>query len=176
MAPGGDLKGESPPFVLTLEMDGEAFAAFDQLRRKHYAPERNMVPAHVTLFHRLPGDRAREIRLLLAEVARGEKPIEVAVGEAQVLERGVAVFLDSPRLHALREKLAGEWWPWLTDQDCAGFRPHVTIMTTESEAEARRTRESVGRTVLPRRVLGIGLHLWRFRDGPWEHAELFRFR
>jgi 2'-5' RNA ligase len=176
MASAGELRGASAPFVLTLEMDGEAFAAFDALRREHYAPERNLVPAHVTLFHRLPAERAREIRLLLTKLASAERPIDVEVGEAKVLQSGVAIFLDSPRLHALRERLAGEWWPWLEARDQAGFRPHVTIRTTESEAEARRTRESLGRGVLPRRLRGLGLHLWRYRDGPWESDRLFRFR
>ncbi len=177
MASAGDLGGASAPFVLTLEMDGEAFAAFDALRRKHYAPERNLVPAHVTLFHRLPGERAREIKALLRREAAAERSIEVTVGEPRTLQRGVAIFLDSPRLHALRERLAREWWPWLEARDQAGFRPHVTIQTTESEAEARRTKESLGRTALPSHLRGVGLHLWRFRDdGRWEHVELFRFR
>ncbi len=164
------------PFVLTLEMDGEAFAAFEALRRRHYAPERNLVPAHVTLFHRLPGERSREIKALLRVVASAEKPIEVEVGEARALARGVAVFLDAPRLHSLRERLAAEWWLWLEDRDRAGFRPHITIQTTESDAEARRTRKSLSRSTLPRRLRAVGLHLWRYRDGPWEHADLFPFR
>ena len=164
------------PFVLTLEMDGEAFAAFDALRRKFYAPERNLVAAHVTLFHRLPGERAREIKMLLTDVAARERPMEVEVGEAKPIAHGVAIFLNAPRLHALREKLADEWWPWLEDRDRAGFRPHVTIETTESEAEARRTVQSLGRSVLPRRMRAIGLHLWRFSDGRWESDALFRFR
>ncbi len=164
------------PFVLTLEMDGAAFAAFDALRHRHYAPERNFVPAHVTLFHRLPAERAREVKALLRAVAAGEKQIEVEIGEARTLERGVAIFLKSPRLHALREELAAEWWPWLADQDRAGFRPHVTIQTTESEAEARRTLELLRRESIPRRMRGVGLHLWRYRDGPWESEALFRFR
>ena len=129
----------------------------------------------MTLFHRLPAERAREIKALLRAVAAGEKPIEVEVGEARTLERGVAIFLKSPRLHALREELAAEWWPWLADRDRAGFRPHVTIQTTESEAEARRTLESLRRERIPRRMRGVGLHLWRYRDGPWESEALFRF-
>jgi hypothetical protein len=176
MAPGGKLSGAPAPFVLTLEMDGEAFAAFDALRRQHYASERNLVPAHVALFYRLPGERAREIKALLKQEASAEKPIEIEVGEARIIERGVAVFLSSPRLNALRERLQYEWWPWLEAEDKVGFRPHVTIQTTESEAEARRTRDSVRRGLLPRRIRGGGLHLWRYRDGPWEHVELFRFR
>ena len=71
--------------------------------------------------------------------------------------------------------LAREWWPWLDEQDQAGFRPHVTIQTTDSEAEARNTMQAIRAFRLPR-IRGVGLHLWRYRDGPWEHEQLFRFR
>ena len=92
------------------------------------------------------------------------------------MERGVAIFLHSPQLGALREELAREWWPWLGEQDKAGFRPHVTIQTTLDEAEARRTRQAIAATFRPPRIRGVGLHLWRYRDGPWESERLFRFR
>lgn len=176
MAPTGDLGASQSPFVLTLEMDGEAFAALDALRRLYYAPERNLVPAHLTLFYSLPGERAREIKALLAKTAAVQKPIEIAAGEVKAMERGVAIFLRSPQLSALREALAREWWPWLGERDKAGFRPHVTIQTTLNEAEARRTIQAIGATFRPPRIRGIGLHLWRYRDGSWEHEQLFRFR
>jgi 2'-5' RNA ligase len=157
-------------------MDGEAFAGFEALRRRYYAPERNLVPAHVTLFHRLPAERAREIKALLGQVAAGARPIEVTVGEARVLEDGVAIFLHSPRLHALHDDLADEWRPWLVDSDRRGFRPHITIQTTESAAEARRTVQALASERIPRRLRGVGLHLWRYLDGPWRSERLFRFR
>lgn len=176
MASAAGLSGAAAPFVLTLEMDGAAFAAFDALRRQHYAPGRNLVPAHVTLFRSLPGERAREVKALLRQTAAREKPIEVEVGEARALERGVAVFLHSPHLSALRDELAEEWEPWLGDEDRLAFRPHVTIQANVAEAEARRTRDAVRSSPLPRRFRATGLHLWRYRDGPWEDAGLFRFR
>lgn len=175
MAPSGSLTAGPASLVLTLEMDGESFAALDALRRRHYAPERNIVPAHVTLFHQLPSARSRDIKALLAKVALSRKPIEIAAGEPKMLERGVAIFLHSPQLGALREELAREWWPWLDDQDQATFRPHVTIQTTDSEAEAQTTVRAV-RAARPPRIRGVGLHLWRYSDGPWEHEQLFRFR
>ena len=79
-------------------MDGEAFAALDALRRRYYAPERNLVPAHVTLFYRLPGERSREIKALLAQMASAQRPIEIPAGEVRAMERGVAIFLHSPQL------------------------------------------------------------------------------
>ena len=176
MAAAGALAAGVAPLVLTLELDGQSFAAFDALRRRYYAPERNQVPAHVTLFRSLPGERAREIKAFLAILAADEKPLDIGAGEARATERGVAIFLKSARLHALRQTLAAEWRPWLTDQDRAGFRPHVTIMTTESEAEARRTMAEIGATFHIRRIHGVGLHLWRYLDGPWESERVFRFR
>ncbi len=166
----------SGPLILTLELDGEAFAAFDTLRRQFYAPERNQVAAHVTLFHALPGERAREIKALLTRVTAREKPFDIAVGEVKTLASGVAIFLDAPRLHALRDAFVAEWEPWLSDRDHPRFRPHVTIQANVSEAETRRTIAALRASRLPRRVRGIGLHLWRYRGGPWESAKLFRFR
>jgi 2'-5' RNA ligase len=176
MAAGSDLNTGPAPFVLTLEMDGESFARLDDLRRCYTPPERNLVPAHVTLFHRLPGEHAREIKALLAEVAKSEKPMEIAVGEVKAMERGVAVFLQSPQLSALRDALAAEWWPWLSDQDQAGFRPHVTLQNNVSPGEASRTKASAAAELRLKRIRGVGLHLWRYREGRWESERLFRFR
>jgi len=175
MAAGGSLAGDEP-FILTLEMDGEAFAALDALRRRYYAPERNLVPAHITLFQALPAERGREIRELLAHIASARKTIEIPPGEVKAMEQGVAIFLHSPQLGALHGDLAREWSPWLGDQDRAGFRPHVTIQTTLEEAEAHRTRRTIAATFRPPRIKGVGLHLWRYRGGPWESERIFRFR
>jgi hypothetical protein len=176
MAPRGSLGTGEAPFILTLEVDGEAFAALDALRRRFYAPERNLVPAHITLFRALPAERGREIRAFLAQIVSAQRAIEIPAGEVKAMEHGVAIFLHSPRLAALRQELAREWSPWLGEQDKAGFRPHVTIQTTLDEAEAYRTRKAIAATFRPPRIKGVGMHLWRYRDGPWESERLFRFR
>lgn len=175
MAARGNLTTDAP-FVLTLEIDGGSFSLFDGLRRTFYPPERNVVPAHVTIFHRLPGERGREIKALLAIVAGSRSAFSVDVGEVKATERGVAVFLGSRELHALREDLVREWQPWLTDLDRRGFQPHVTIAGDLTRGEARHVVESVAAAVRPRRrVQAVGLHLWRYLDGPWRSERLFRF-
>ena len=167
--------GLNGPFVLTLEMDGEAFAEFDRLRRTHYPPERNHVPAHITLFHHLPAERRRDIKMLLgAETAR-QRPIDVAVGEPKAIGGGVAYFLESARLAALRDRLAREWRPWLVEQDAGRFRPHVTIQNKVPPVEAERLARRLRAERPPRTIRGVGLHLWRYRGGPWESVQLFRF-
>jgi 2'-5' RNA ligase len=176
MAAGSDVgAAAATSLILTLELDGESFAQLDRLRRRYYAPERNLVPAHVTLFHALPNERAREISAFLGSVAAGQRRIEVAVGDVRPLEGGVAVFLHSPQLAALRAALAREWEPWLTDQDRLGFRPHVTLGSAAGEAEARRLAREVSASLRLRRLVGEGLHLWRYRGGPWQDVRLFRF-
>ena len=175
MAEPGDL-GAAAPFVLTAELDGESFSRLNELRRRYYAPERNRVPAHVTLFHHLPGEHGRDIKALLRQVSAGQHSLDIAVTEVKFIGTGVAVFLRSPQLSALRDTLAREWWPWLTDQDQVGFRPHVTIQNKVAEAEARQTQRAVAATLHLPKVRGVGLHLWRYRNGPWEDVQLFRFR
>ena len=176
MAAGGGIAGHAAPFVLTLELDGDAFARLDDLRRRFFPPERNLVPAHLTLFHQLPGDRGREIKSLLRQAAEEHSRIELEVGEVKNLDRGVAVFVRSARLQALRGSLAAEWWPWLTGQDTAGFRPHITVQNKVDPAEARQTQRAVALEFRLRSFTGTGLHLWRYLGGPWEHVQLFRFR
>lgn len=175
MAAGSGLAGETPPFILTLELDGAAFGKLNELRRHHYPPGRNQIAAHLTLFHQLPGDRAREIRAHLHNVAAAQPVIAFASAEWKALGRGVALFLRAPQLNALRDALAAEWRPWLIEQDRAGFRPHVTIQNKVSDADVRRTLAELAATRLPA-VRGVGLHLWRYLGGPWEDAGLFRFR
>jgi len=165
----------APPFVLTLEMDGASFARLNALRQRFYPPERNQVPAHVTLFHQLPGERAREIKAQLRQTAAAQPAFDVAVTEAKPLGQGVALALRSPQLLALRERLAAEWQPWLSEQDRAGYRPHVTIQNKVSTAEARRALREVTAALRPFTMRGLGLHLWAHLDGPWQDAGLFRF-
>jgi 2'-5' RNA ligase len=165
----------SASFVLTLEMDGDSFGRFNALRQAHYPPERNLVPAHVTLFRKLPDERSREIKELLTLVASRQKPFSVGVREVKEMERGVAIFLDAPQLYALHAMLADEWEPWLDDHERFDFQPHVTIAANVAPGDARRIRNDIAATFRPPRMQGIGLHLWRYRDGPWQHERLFPF-
>jgi 2'-5' RNA ligase len=170
----GDRLSDAPALIVTLEMDGESFARFNELRRRYFPPERNLVPAHLTLFPRLPGERGREIKALLRQLTAGRRPIQVEVGEPKASERGVAILLRSPQLQALRDELAREFRPWLNPDD--SFRPHITVQNNVGPEEAQRTKREIAAAILPRRITGLGLHLWRYRDGPWEDVQLFRFR
>ncbi len=55
----------SPPLILTLKFDDRTFAVLDELRQQHFPRSRNVVPAHITLFHALPGEQEQPIRQTL---------------------------------------------------------------------------------------------------------------
>jgi 2'-5' RNA ligase len=169
------MAGSSPPLVLTLEMDDRSFALFDWLRREHYPPERNRVPAHLTLFHALPGDRLSEIRALLRDATARRRPMLLRAMGVTPLGQGVAFALEAPALHALREELAREWRPWLTPQDAAGFRPHVTVQNKAGAQAAAALLNDLRRDFRPFDVKGAGLLLWRYLGGPWERVARFPF-
>ena len=164
------------PLIVTLALDGPSFAVFDGARRRHFPPDRNHIPAHLTLFYRLPGTQEPAIAAALAQAAESRPPIPLRVTGLRSLGRGVAYTLASPDLDALRARLAGRWPAWLTPQDRQPFRPHVTIQNKVEPAAAAALLAALGRTFSPFDATGEGLRLWRYRGGPWDAAAFFPFR
>ena len=95
----------SAPIIVTAMLGASDFAWADALRRAHYPPERNQVPAHITLFHHLPPSAADELREQLKVEARTRAPVAQLSG-LRHLGEGVAYQVDSPGLEAIREGLA----------------------------------------------------------------------
>ena len=125
------------PLVLTLALDEASQERFDALRRAHFPPERNVIPAHATLFHKLPGEEAAAIGADLAEACAGVAPTEVEVTGVRFLGRGVAYDLAAAAVEALRRDLAARWEPWLTPQDRQRWRGHVTVANKLPPERAR---------------------------------------
>ena len=166
---------ETAPLIATLLMDAASFAVLDGQRRQHFPPARNMIPAHVTLFHHLPGGHLDTIAAQIAGAARGTAPFSVSVTGLRLLGRGVAYRLDSPVLSHLRAGLAARFAPWLTPQDAQRFQPHVTIQNKVDPAQARALLASLEAAFEPWRIAAEGLQLWHYRGGPWEPAGTWRF-
>ena len=160
-APGAD------PLILTLDL-GEAFAHFDGLRRRHFPSARNLIPAHATLFHHLPGEEEAGIRGALAALAGAQPAPEVGVAELRFLGRGVAYGLRCDALAALRARLAREFGAWLTPQDRQGWRPHVTVQNKVAPDAARALHAALAQDFAPFTFAAPGLNLWHYRGGPWE--------
>jgi 2'-5' RNA ligase len=163
------------PLILTLKMDESSQEQFDRLRELHFPPERNYLRAHLTLFHKLPGEREAEISADLREVSRQHEPLALATTGLHFLGRGVAYELPSPELIALRQELARRWEPWLGAQDRQGFKPHITVQNKVSPEQARVLHQGLQASFSSLEVSGEGLSLWRYLDGPWELAHTYSF-
>lgn len=156
------------PLILTAKMEPRAFGRFQALRERHFPADRNQVPAHVTLFHHLPGVEEPAIVDRLKSIARGTRAPRVEVTGLRSLGRGVAYDLRSPALDGLRAELAHAWHTLLTPQDRAGFRPHVTVQNKVEAREAKLLFAMLSLEFQPWSFHADGLQLWRYLDGPWE--------
>ena len=166
---------DAAPLILTLRLDEAHQARFDALREAYFPPERNYLSAHVTLFHKLPGDAFSAIAFRLTRLASKTPPPEVSVEAPYLLGRGVAFRLSSPAVDALRRDLAEDWRNWLTPQDRGKARLHVTIQNKVPAAEAKALLSHLLPNFPPSAFRSPGLDLWRYLGGPWEYVAGFEF-
>jgi 2'-5' RNA ligase len=161
------------PLIVTLAFDAASRDRFQAARDAWFPPERNVVPAHMTLFHHLPGERAPEVAARLAAVAAARAPIPVRVSGVMSLGRGAAYRIEAEGIARLRAEIAAGFE--LTDQDRAPARPHVTVQNKVGKDEARTCVEALRAGFAPWDGAATGLELWRYRGGPWEEAGRFDF-
>ncbi len=146
-----------------------------ELRRTHYPPERNQVPAHLTLFHHLPPSLERELGQRLGTYAAAPAPRAHIAGVID-LGRGTAFRVESEELEDIRYDLAEAFRGMLTPQDRAPWRPHVTIQNKVEPREARQLQERLRIGFEPRPLILKGLASWRYLGGPWEPIRTYTFR
>src|SRR5687768_15981003 len=159
--------------IVTAELAAEDFAWLDALRRRHYPPERNRVPAHLTMFHALAPSAGDEARRRLAGHSARPAPAAHIAGLMD-LGGGVALRVVSDELDAIRDELADDLHGLLGAQDSGGWRPHVTIQNKVARKVSRELLRSLERDFQPRplRIAGLGLH--RYLGGPWETIGVWR--
>lgn len=167
---------KTAPLILTLALDQRSFAFLDEQRRRYFPPERNFIPAHLTLFHQLPGERVAAIQDLLEQTSREQARFALSVTGLRSLGRGVAYTLDAPELTCFRSTLAREWGSWLTAQDRQKHQPHVTIQNNVDPKDARDLLLRLEAEFVPFEATGIGVDLWWYRGGPWEKVARSAFR
>ncbi len=161
--------------IVIAELGKSDFAWLDALRRSHYPPERNRVPAHLTLFRSLPPSAEDEVRRSLARVSAEPRP-RAEIRGLMDLDSGVAFRIISQDLERIRNELADEFRGLLTSQDEGRWTPHVTI---QNKVEPRVARSLLGalREGFESRALEVsGLQLIRYLEGKWEPLASWRFR
>lgn len=158
----------SAPVIVSALFGRQDQAAFDALRREHFPPERNVLSAHLTLFHHLPPSALDELKHRLNAATRGVRaPVARAAG-LMSLGRGVAVKIESPGLTAIRRELCEAFAGLLTPQDAGGWRPHVTIQNKVQPSVAKLLLAALSKDFTPREVEVAGIATWYYRGGPWE--------
>lgn len=165
----------SGALIVTAELGAADFAWLDGLRRTHFPPERNRLPAHLTIFHALPPSAEPELRTRLARLASQRPPLATIDGLMD-LGGGVAFRIVSPDLDRMREELADAFHGLLSAQDSSGWRPHITIQNKVAPKLSRALKASLERDFVPRPLAVSGLGVHRYMDGPWEAVAIYRFR
>jgi hypothetical protein len=165
----------SGALIVTAELSPADFAWLDALRRTQYPAERNLLPAHLTMFHTLPPSAEREVRSRLAQLTRG-KPPSASIEGLMDLGGGVAFRVVSPDLDGIRSELAHDLHGLLGAQDGGGWRPHVTIQNKVPPKVARALIATLQRRFVPRPLAISGLGLHRYLGGSWERLAVYSFR
>lgn len=166
---------DSAPLIVTALFGPGDDGWLQEMRRAHFPPERNQVPAHLTLFHHLPPSLENELKRQLAAVTAAPPPPATIAGVID-LGQGTALRVESEALEEIRERLADQFHGLLTPQDQAPWRPHITIQNKVEPREARALQQRLRATFTPRSLAIRGLASWRYLGGPWEPVRTHSFR
>ena len=163
------------PIIVTALFGPGDDGWIQQLRRAHYPAERNLVPAHLTLFRQLPPSAEVELGRRLAAAAAAPPP-RAAIAGILDLGEGTALRVESDALAAIREDLAEAFHGLLMPQDLAPWRPHITVQNKVAPTEARRLQQELRAGFEPRPLAIRALASWRYLGGPWERIRSHPFR
>ena len=161
------------PLILTALFDAPLQDRLEADRRAWFPAERNMIPAHLTLFHALPGEAADRVSHEIAEAAAGTPLCPVAIAGLMKLGRGWAWRIEAPALKSLHRRLRTAFDDLLTDQDRQGLHPHVTVQNKAGADAVARAGEALRAAAPPPDGVVRALALWHYRGGPWDPAAEF---
>ncbi len=163
------------PLILTLTLDPVSQGFFDRERQRWFPPALNMIPAHVTLFHHLPGGELEQVNADLGRLCAVQTPSAIITDGVRFLGRGSAYSLHAPAVTAFRAQLATLWQAALTAQDRQAWRPHVTVQNKADPKQARALHTRLTRDFSPVEGTATGVTLWHYLGGPWEQAARYPF-
>ncbi len=161
--------------ILTTALDAKSFEHFDELRERYYPKERNLVPAHVIMFHALPTNHEPRIRDIVIHWCDRTPVLAGKVTRPRKLSEGVAFEIEATELTLLQFKLKEAFGGWCTAQDRLPFKPQVTIANRVPPAEARLLFETMQLRHQPFEVRFEGIEIWRYTGGPWQPVERIDF-
>ena len=164
------------PIIVTAALPAAIFGPADALRRAHFPPERNVLSAHLTLFHALPPSIEGELRALMSDLAAHHAPLPARLSRIVSLGRGTALAVESDTLAELREIIADRFAGCLTAQDQHRPRFHITIQNKVSPHEARALQAQLAPGFQPRDFAIPALEAHYYQGGPWREAGRWALR
>ena len=159
--------------IVTLGLDADSQAWFEEQRQRHFPPALNRIPAHISLFHSLPGDG--NTRHALREAADATAGFRMRVEGVRSMGRGVLYELQAPEITRLHRGLVEKFRPFLTPQDKQPLKPHVVVQNKVEPAEAKALLAVLGAGFAAWEVEAAGLDWWEYLGGPWQLLERFAF-
>ncbi|MDA8871026.1 2'-5' RNA ligase family protein [Rhizobiaceae bacterium] len=162
------------PLILTAEFDAVAQHHFQAMRDAHFPPARNIVPAHTSLFHQLPGDDILNVRDAVADALDGhDGPFAARCTGLRFFGGGGAYVIECAELVAARATVAARFDGRLIPQDAQPYKPHVTYQNKVPGDRAKSVFALMERDFAPFDCTVTKLNLWWYRGGPWELEEAF---
>lgn len=158
-------------YILTAEMDDASFAWLDALRREHFPPARNVLSAHLTMFHRLSAAQIERLQM----AAMPAEPIELSFDRMRFLGSGVAINVRSPDLERLRYAIIQAIGGEISRQDSQKWMPHVTVQNKVAADRAKALFAALGETFAGRTGQATGLLVWEYLGGPWKLTKRIAF-
>ncbi|MEM6413928.1 MAG: 2'-5' RNA ligase family protein [Pseudomonadota bacterium] len=153
--------------ILTAQFDAKTQDFFEAHRRRHFPPTLNKIPAHLTLFHNLPGAEEQSVIKAIGQ-ASPAAPMPANVAGVMKLGKGTAFRVESEGLLSFRSSLLKSFDGWLRGQDRQKFRPHVTIQNKVTPRKAAILFEHLSAEFQPFIARIEGVQVWRYDGGPWE--------
>lgn len=164
------------PVILTARVAEKDIEPFDRLRQAHFPPDRNFLNAHLTMFHRLPGEYFDRIVEQLKRAADGYGVVAAEVSGLRHLGAGVAYSINSSSLQDIRVKLKFEFNIWLAAQDLQKWHPHITIQNKAPKAAADALYRNLSQSFHAHPIEIMGLDLWEYLGGPWRQLNFVPFK
>lgn len=159
----------SKAILILAALPPDIFAWADGLRRKYYPPERNRLPAHVTLFHGLPPSAAGEVQARLQALAAQLPPPAAQITGIMDLHGGTALRIRSAGMEATHAELAAQLHGIVQQRDRHDLQLHITLQHKVPLAQARDLQAQLAKMDYQR-----SFHFTAFATHRWD-GELWRF-
>jgi 2'-5' RNA ligase len=164
------------PLILTACIADPDLKPFHALRQQHFPADRNFLSAHLTMFHRLPGEYVEQIAGFLHDIAAKQITFSANVAGVRHLGAGVAFMIESSELQDVHARLRSRFMPWLGGQDLQKWKPHITIQNKVSRQQADALHRRLSENFKPTKIEVTGVDLWRYLGGPWQHERSTMFQ